>query len=126
MDPDLSALLPSWQLALRAEQKSPRTVTAYADGVAAFIRWCGATGIDTRITKTNAQAFVVGLLESGAQSSTARSRFISLRLFADWAVAEGEIDTNPLAAGSNCPSLIRRSCTRSATTVARADQGLRR
>jgi hypothetical protein len=30
---DLAALLPSWELHLRAERKSPETVRSYGDGV---------------------------------------------------------------------------------------------
>jgi len=41
-DPDLAALLPSWELALRAERKSPQTVKTYGDGVRAYLRWCDA------------------------------------------------------------------------------------
>jgi hypothetical protein len=29
--PDLAALLPSWQLSMRAERKSPATVTSYTE-----------------------------------------------------------------------------------------------
>ena len=38
--PDLAALLPSWQLALKAERKSPGTIRTYTDGVTKFLRWC--------------------------------------------------------------------------------------
>ena len=37
---DLVALLPSWELALRAERKSAQTIKSYGDGVRGFIRWC--------------------------------------------------------------------------------------
>jgi integrase/recombinase XerD len=36
--PDLAALLPSWQLALRAERKSPATLATYTEGVKGFLR----------------------------------------------------------------------------------------
>ena len=38
--PDLAALLPSWELALRAERKSPATVKAYGDAVRWLLAWC--------------------------------------------------------------------------------------
>jgi hypothetical protein len=41
--PDLAGLLPSWQLALRAERKSPATVKSYTEGAATFLRWCDST-----------------------------------------------------------------------------------
>jgi hypothetical protein len=37
---DLAILPQSWELALRAERKSPETTKSYGDGVRAFIRWC--------------------------------------------------------------------------------------
>ena len=36
----LTALLPEWQLALRAENKSPGTIEVYADGARRYLRWC--------------------------------------------------------------------------------------
>jgi site-specific recombinase XerD len=98
MEPDLAALLPSWQLALGAEHKSPRTISSYADGVRAFLRWAEAAGFAPELTAPNVQAFIVGLLNNGAQSATARARHIALRLYADWLVAEGELAANPLTA----------------------------
>jgi hypothetical protein len=41
---DLATLLPSWELALRSERKSPATVKVYGDGVRAFLRWCADNG----------------------------------------------------------------------------------
>lgn len=42
---DLTALLPSWQLAMRAERKSPATVAGYSEGVLAFLRWAKAAEV---------------------------------------------------------------------------------
>ena len=71
--PDLAALLSSWQLALRAERKSPATVTSYTEGVLAFLRWSELSGLKPEITKATVQAFTADLLDGGAQPSTARS-----------------------------------------------------
>jgi hypothetical protein len=38
VSPDLAGLLPSWELALRAERKSPQTIKSYGDGVRLFLR----------------------------------------------------------------------------------------
>ena len=94
--PDLAALLSSWQLALRAERKSPATVTSYTEGVLAFLRWSELSGLKPEITKATVQAFTADLLDGGAQPSTARSRQMALRRFAAWLVDEGELDTNPM------------------------------
>jgi site-specific recombinase XerD len=94
--PDLAALLPSWQLALRAERKSPNTIAAYSEGVTGFLRWCQRTGTTPELTKTTVQAFTAALLDDGAEPATARSRHMALRRFAAWLAEEGELDANPL------------------------------
>ncbi|RFZ42691.1 Tyrosine recombinase XerC [Mycobacterium marinum] len=94
--PDLAALLPSWQLALRAERKSPATVANYSEGVTGFLRWCEQTATEPVIAKTTVLAFTAALLEAGAEAATARARHMALRRFAAWLADEGEIDANPL------------------------------
>ncbi|WP_156296380.1 tyrosine-type recombinase/integrase [Mycobacterium paragordonae] len=94
--PDLAALLPSWQLAMRAERKSPATVASYSEGVKAFLRWARGANITPEISKHTVMAFTADLLESGAEAATARARHMALRRFAAWLAAEGEIDDNPL------------------------------
>src|SRR5271166_1566336 len=69
--PDLAGPLPSWQLALRAEQKSPATIKSYTEGVAMFLRWCDSNGTPAELTKATVQTFVAELLESGQQPKTA-------------------------------------------------------
>ena len=41
---DLAILLPSWQLHLRAERKSPDTVESYGDGERRFLVWADGEG----------------------------------------------------------------------------------
>ncbi|RFZ34987.1 Tyrosine recombinase XerC [Mycobacterium marinum] len=94
--PDLAVLLSSWQLAMRAERKSPATVASYTEGVKAFLRWSERTGTAPQITKTTVQAFTADLLESGAEAATARARHMALRRYAAWLAEEGELDENPL------------------------------
>lgn len=94
--PDLAALLPSWQLSMRAERKSPATVTGYSEGVLAFLRWAEAAEVVPELTKTNVQAFIADLLDGGAQPATGRTRHMALRRFAAWLAEEGELDANPL------------------------------
>lgn len=94
--PDLAGLLPSWQLAMRAERKSPRTIRSYSEGVTAFLRWCDATTTPPELTKTAVQAFTADLLDNGAEAATARARLQGVKRFADWLVDESEIDVNPL------------------------------
>ncbi len=93
---DLAELLPSWELALRSERKSPKTVDVYGAGVRAFLRWCADTGTPPTLDRTTVQAFTVALLDAGAEPATARLRQLSMRRFSAWLAKEGEIDTDPL------------------------------
>ncbi|MDN4520315.1 tyrosine-type recombinase/integrase [Mycolicibacterium austroafricanum] len=94
--PDLAELLPSWELALKAERKSPQTVDSYTRGVTLFLRWCAQTDTSPEMTRTKVQAFISALLDGGAEPATARSRHMALRRYAAWLADEGEIETNPL------------------------------
>lgn len=95
--PDLAALLPSWELHLRAERKSPATVKAYGDGVRRFLSWCADTGHDPVLDRPTVAAFVAALLDAGAEAATARSRQLAVRRFSAWLADEGEADRDALA-----------------------------
>lgn len=101
---DLAALLPSWELALRAERKSPQTIKSYGDGVRAFLRWCDDKGHSPALDRDLMKRFVADLLDGGAEPSTARSRQLGVRRFSAWLVEEGEIDDDPLL-GLKAPKL---------------------
>ena len=101
---DLAALLPSWELALRAERKSPQTIKSYGDGVRGFIRWCEANGHSPALDRELMKGFVADLLDGGAEPSTARSRQLGVRRFSAWLTEEGEIDDDPLL-GLKAPKL---------------------
>lgn len=101
---DLAAMLPSWELALRAERKSPQTIKSYGDGVRAFLRWCTDNAHTPALDRELVKGFVVGLLDGGAEPSTARSRQLAVRRFSAWLEEEGEIDTDPLL-GLKAPKL---------------------
>lgn len=94
---DLRGLLDSWRLSLRAERKSEATVSAYREGVLAFLRWCETSGAAPEITRTNMQQFTADLLADGAAAATARSRHQAVRRFVAWLVDEGELESDPLA-----------------------------
>ena len=102
--PDLAVLLPSWELALRSERKSPATVKVYGDGVRAFLKWCGREGHTPALDRDLMKAFVADLLDAGAEPTTARSRQLAMRRFSTWLEEEGEIDSDPLL-GLKAPKL---------------------
>jgi integrase/recombinase XerD len=95
--PDLAILLSSWQLAMRAERKSPGTIKVYSDGIKKFLRWCEETNRPAELSRTAVQAFLADLIDDGAEGNTAKSRDLALKRFAAWLVDEGELSVNPLA-----------------------------
>lgn len=94
--PDLAALLPSWELSLRAERKSAGTIRSYGDGVRRFLAWCDRTGSAAVLDRATLSAFVADLLEAGAEAATARSRQLALRRFSAWLAEEGELPADVL------------------------------
>jgi len=88
--PDLAALLESWRVHLRAERKSPQTVKSYTAGVQQFLAWCTTEGAPMVLDRPTVNAFIAGLLESGAEAATARSRQLAVRRFSAWCAEEGE------------------------------------
>src|SRR5258708_34522772 len=87
----LSTLLGSWEIHLRAERKSPQTVKIYGDGMRAFLRWCDRAGVDPELSRPVVNKFVSGLLDEGTAAATARSRQLAVRRFSAWLAGEGEI-----------------------------------
>lgn len=101
---DLAALLPSWELALRAERKSPQTIKSYGDGVRGFLRWCEKNHHLPALDRDLVKGFVADLLDDGAEPATARARQLGVRRFSAWLEEEGEVDTDPLL-GLKAPKL---------------------
>jgi site-specific recombinase XerD len=101
--PDLDVLLPSWELHLRAERKSPATIKSYGDGVRRYLAFCAEHDAEPLLRAT-LNAFVVDLLDGGAEPSTARSRQLAVRRYTAWLTDEGEIPTDPFL-GVKAPKL---------------------
>jgi integrase len=96
---DLSAAhaldrLADWQTALRAENKSPGTVTIYADCVTRYLRWWAERN-HVPMSRGALNPWVAGMLDTGAAPGTARIRQQAVRRFAFWLIAGGEIPADP-------------------------------
>ena len=102
--PDLALLLPSWELSLRAERKSPQTLKVYGDGVRRFLAWTKAANRPAVLDRRTVTAFIADLLEHGAEPATARSRQLALRRFSAWLVEEDETAKDELI-GTRPPKL---------------------
>jgi integrase/recombinase XerD len=105
--PDLPSLAESWELALRAERKSPQTVKSYGDGVRQFLRWCATEDRSPILDRPSVNGFTAHLLEGGSEPATARARQLALRRFSSWLLDEGEIPTDPLV-GLKAPKLDQK------------------
>ena len=105
--PNLVELLPSWELHLRAERKSPQTVKSFGDGVRAYLAWCAADDKPAALERRQLREFVDGLLTAGAKPATAVSRHQAVRRFSAWLTEEGEQSTDPLL-GLKWPNSISR------------------
>lgn len=94
---DLETLLPSWELALRAERKSPATITSYRKGVVQFVAWAKGAGVPAHLDRRTVRGFLVYLMdEKGVEPNTAVSRLRGLRRMGAWMVEEGELEHNPV------------------------------
>lgn len=101
LDPAL--LLPSWQLSLRADRKSPQTLKSYSDGVRLYLAWCTEHAADP-LDRASLRGWVSALLEGGSAPATARARQLAVRRFTAWLVEEGEIPADPFL-GIKAPRL---------------------
>lgn len=102
---DLASLLPSWEIALRAERKSPQTIKSYGDGVRAFLDYCQTSEQPATLDRATVNAFTAYLFdELNREASTVRARQLALRRFSSWLVEEGELDSDPLL-GLKAPKL---------------------
>jgi site-specific recombinase XerD len=100
---DAQLLAGSWQLALRAERKSPQTLKAYSDGVRFYLTWCADRDV-APLTRASLNRWVAGLLDGGAAPSTARARQLAVRRFSSWLSDEGELLADPFL-GVKAPKL---------------------
>jgi site-specific recombinase XerD len=95
MNPDLSALVDSWRLAMQADRLAPATIDSYVRGVRYYLAWCAEKGENSPFSKPTLQRWITHLLDGGAEPATARIRAQAVRRFAAWLTAEAEIDTDP-------------------------------
>jgi integrase/recombinase XerC len=109
--PDLTALLASWEISLRAERKSRQTIKTYGDGVRGFLRWCEDAGLDPVLDRATVNKFTAALLDRGDAASTARSRQLAVRRFSSWLADEGETGRDDLL-GLKPPALDRANVPR--------------
>jgi len=97
--PPLTALLTSWQLALEAATKSPRTVRSYIDSVKALHKFLVAQGMPADVEGVGAEHLRSFLLAEERRTSAASAavHFRNLRVFFGWLASEEErSNPNPM------------------------------
>ncbi|MEZ5167314.1 MAG: tyrosine-type recombinase/integrase [Acidimicrobiales bacterium] len=89
----------SWRHALRAENKSPRTIDGYMLTVRLFGEWLIGEGRPTaidKVTRDDVRGFLADQLERN-KPATALARYKGLRLLFKFAQTEGDIAASPMA-----------------------------
>jgi integrase/recombinase XerD len=89
----LAALLPSWELALDAAGKSPKTIRSYLDSVRALDTWLADKHMAPE--PEGLRAYLVATRER-TSAATAQLHYRNLRVFFGWLIGEGEIEVNPM------------------------------
>src|SRR5438093_8730417 len=96
--PTIASLLPSWARSLRAEGKSPNTVSGYLDGLQRFSEFVVEHRLPdavAAVTREHLEMFFEAQL-SKYKPATVATRFRSLRIFWRWCLEEGEVKKSPL------------------------------
>ena len=94
----LLALNRTFRRTLEAENKSPRTIEAYTDAVrllATYLQAHGRPILAGELRREHVQDFIADQLARW-KPATAHNRYRGLHAFFKWAVAEGDLETNPM------------------------------
>jgi site-specific recombinase XerD len=97
--PPLTTFITSWELALEAAAKSPRTVRSYLDSVRALHKFLTAEGMPTDVEGVDAPHIRAFLLSEERRTSAASAavHFRNLRVFFGWLAREEERSSpNPM------------------------------
>jgi len=86
-------MITSWEIDLRAERKSPRSITIYLGGLRAYRDWLTAHGLETALERHEFTAYLAELVTEGRLAdATIASRHVAVRLFSAWLAEEEEVD----------------------------------
>lgn len=99
----LEDLLASWSLALRAKNRSPRTVRNYCSAAQILDGFIGEGQSILAAERSDIERFIADQLDRHS-ASTAATRFRCIQQFYRWAAEEGLIDSSPMEA-MNPPKL---------------------
>src|ERR1700688_3863598 len=88
----------SFERHLRAEDKSPKTVTTYGESVTQLQTYLAGEGITsiTEVRREHLEGFMADL-PGRRSAATASVRFRALQQFSRWLVDDEHVDTDPMA-----------------------------
>jgi hypothetical protein len=109
-----AVLIPTWQLALRAEDKTPATIAVYTQGVENYLSWCNVRGA-APMSRTSLNTWISEMLDAGAAPGTSRTRQLAMRRYAAWLISAGRLPADPFL-GIKGPPQRHPLVTRSPTT----------
>ena len=92
-------LLDSWELSLRARNRTQTTIKSYKLAVVQFTRFLESMGLPSdvdEVTNRHVEAWLAELQSTHA-SATVRQRYASLKQWFRWLAKEGEIEADPMA-----------------------------
>jgi len=89
-------LIKSFERHLRAENKRPQTIDHYVGATRQFVTFCAAENMPgvENVTREHVETWLERLHQTYKPHSV-RNRFIGLRIFFRWLLAEGEISRDP-------------------------------
>jgi integrase len=88
------SLLPEWELAMTAENKSPLTIKVYAGAARQYLGWATTQGsVPFELGTLN--RWVADAMAAGRSGATARTRQLAVRRLAAWLVATGHVRDDP-------------------------------
>jgi len=95
---DIALLVRSFELSLRAANRSPKTIKSYTDTVRGFCMFLVDNGMPTdarNLTREHVETYISVQVER-FRPKTASIRFGDLQQFFKWAVEEREMDSSPM------------------------------
>lgn len=104
----------SFERSMRAENKSPNTISAYAEGGGAFRAFLLDHGYPTdpgQIDKAIVQEWIISLQEAGRAPATVRNRYHSIARFYKFLIEEGEVEASPMPKPPKVPENERAVLT---------------
>lgn len=93
---DITDLVPSFHIALKAARRSPSTQRSYMSSIALYLSWCDDNHLPRQIDRAQVSRWMAELLDGGIAAATAAARLAGVRQLSKWLAEEGEIDADPL------------------------------